>query len=201
MAEIRRPPRALAEAAITFLTRTLADYRAAQALATLRNWGRVRTTVTALGEYDSRAATAQSAYLRLISIDEAYCDALSVQAIRGTLANPDRFLSLLLDEHEINASSNWKKREETFSQYHGITLSKFEQWQLLSAGIQARNAIAHGLGSLTGRQRTALATQQRRLSKVRIGLLGIRLQISSEAVDECVRFSKAFVRWLDSRLA
>jgi hypothetical protein len=186
---------------LTFLARTHADFRSSYAAAAIRPLGRIRSTQTTLGSHDSRLATAEGAYLRMISIDEAYCDALSIEVLRGAFPAPDRRLQELIAEHELRACSSWRNRADAFATYHGVKLSQFPDWAKLKAGVEIRNAIAHGLGGLTVRQRDEAAKHRRTFAQNQVVLVGFRLEVRPDAVKECLRYSAAFIRWLDGQVS
>ena len=66
--------------------------------------------MTALGSYDSRAATAESSYLRLVTIAEAFTDALSVSVLQG-VAQPEERLLGLIAQYELRAAEPVNKNE------------------------------------------------------------------------------------------
>jgi len=196
---LRRPPSLLAESALTLLARTAGDFRLAYGLAVVRSIGRIRRTVTALGSYDSRAVTAESSYLRIVTVAEAFADARSVTLLQG-LARPEKQLLGLVAQYEVRSNYTWEARRESYERVHAVRFVDCPDWTNLKTGAEIRNAIAHGLGTLTVRQRGELARWQRRFPQVRVRLDGYRVEISPEAVQECLRYVSAFVRWLDAAL-
>jgi len=154
-------------------------------------------TDTLLGTYDSRLATAEAAYLRLISIDEAYCDALSSYVLRGAIQNPGRYLEALLSEHEVKATSNWRERQDSMTTFHGVRLTDCPVWGDVQTGTQIRNAVAHGLGTLTPRQRAKIRYHRESFAALDVQMAGIRVIVTFDAVLRCATYSKQFVAWLD----
>jgi hypothetical protein len=194
---LRRPATTLAESALTLLARTAGDFRLSYGLALVRSAGRIRRTVTALGSYDLRAVTAESSFLRLVTIAEAFTDSLSVSLLRGR-AQPEPQLMGLVNQYELRAGPTWEARRESYERIHGVRFGACPHWASLKIGTEIRNAIAHGLGTLTVRQRAELAKWQRGFPKVSVGLDGYRLEVTPDSIQECMRYASGFVRWLDA---
>jgi len=183
---------ALTEEAQQLLAATYADFdRATPA----RRIGRMVGSGP-LGAYDSNRVRCESAYLRLISIVEAYVDSLCSELFRQQTSHQGPMFRALVAAAEARASTNWDERKTAFNDYHSVSLSSCSRWSEVDAGIYVRNAIAHGLGSLTRRQRS-----QKVRSKIRsvdVAVVDNRLVLTDVALVRCLSFSNDFIRSIDT---
>lgn len=65
--------------------------------------------------------------------------------------------------------------------------------------VDARNAIAHGLGSLTRKQLQKRSKVSARLAQAGISLARDVLKLQPANVERCATVMKDYVRWLDAR--
>ena len=98
--------------------------------------------------------------------------------------------------------STWAKRQREWKRRYKIDFQDrkvFSTWPIVEGYIEARNAIQHGLGRLTGQQ---LSSRRRpdtlkRLASTMIDLHGTRVVLNQRCVHECKSSSEAFVVALD----
>jgi len=191
---LRKVPRAVTEAAQQYLHATYLDYeRSARAAA--HRLGRVLTSNTALGAYDSESASKQGCFLRMISVVEAYVDIVSAALFRETAPTTDDLVRRLVEQAELRASTTWSERKDAFERYHQIKLGQLARWSELDAGIEVRNTIAHGLGQLTHKQRSGSAA--RKMSSIGVGLSDSRILITDAGLQRCRDICLDFIRSLD----
>lgn len=94
----------------------------------------------------------------------------------------------------------WKKREGAYLKYAGVNLEHdIPDYQKLKGFVEARNAIQHGLGSLTDLQ---LGADRRRDTFDALAVAGIPLQgdtvvIQRSSVERCRTVSERFVLAVD----
>lgn len=135
----------------------------------------------------------QAAFFRLVSVTEAYLDALSMQELQRAQPFTGQPLQTMLTEHEITATANWRSRTQNYKDYHGVRLGPLPGHTSVMAAVQVRNAIAHGLGRLTARQRgnADLATQVARLDvsigSGRMHLAGTTLALTHVACADLIK--------------
>lgn len=194
---VRRVPRAVTEEAIHYLHATYVD-QIRVAAATPPGRGRVLTNATALGAYDSAEATKQACFFRMISVVEAYLDTLSAALFRERAPTSHDLVRRLIAAAELRASATWDERKTAFANYHGVSLGQLARWSELDCGIEVRNAIAHGLGKLTPRQRTKRV-------RTKIGQIGVRLSdgavvVTDASLQRCRDACVEFIRSLDNAL-
>jgi hypothetical protein len=147
---IRIVPFAVTEEALRLLQATHADFTR---LPMPPPRGRLRIgTTTALGPYDFSQVRAQSEYLRLVSIVEAFVDTCCNHLFDLKTQGHDLFVSNLADAARDQASNSWEERKKAFATYHDVPLGSCAGYSDVAAAVQVRNAVAHGLGSLTRRQ-------------------------------------------------
>jgi hypothetical protein len=132
----------------------------------------------------------------MVTVAEAFTDALSVSVLQG-LARPQENLLGLVAQYEFRGNFTWEARRESYERIHAVRLGECPHWANLRTGVEIRNAIAHGLGTLTVRQRAEVSRWQRRFPEVGVRLDGYRIDIGPEAVQGCLRYVSGFIRWLD----
>jgi hypothetical protein len=192
-----RPPSLLAEAASLLLRSTLYDH--STTVSRFPAIGRILSSPTALGHSDGEQARRQAAFLRMVSITEAYTDALSEQVLRRSVPTGSRSAELLLEEYLLKSAQTWSARKTAFVVHHQKPLTTFPEWQYLSSSIDLRNSIAHGLGGLSNRQKQSALSTIRSIRKIGVEYVGGRFEIWSHHVYEIERRSRAYVLWLDAQ--
>jgi len=132
----------------------------------------------------------------MISIVEAFVDTLLAALFRENAPMTHDLVRRLVETTELRASITWDERRAAFEGFHGVRLGQLDRWSELDAGIEVRNAIAHGLGRLTPRQQEkALAGK---LSQVGVSVRDGAVIISSESLLRCRDVSVAFIASLDA---
>jgi hypothetical protein len=134
----------------------------------------------------------------MISVVEAYVDIVSASLFRESAPTTHDLVRRLVENAELRASATWHERKEAFETYHRIRLSEFVHWSELDAGIEARNAIAHGLGQLTTRQRSGKIVSK--LSQIGVAVHDGSVVITDTSLRRCRDVCIEFVRHLDTEL-
>lgn len=154
--------------------------------------------VSHLGRYDFDQVWKQSAYLRLISIVEAFLDTCSGQQFDIRTSGTDAFIRELANDARDTSLRGWRERQAAFKKYHGVTLGTCSGWRDIDAAREVRNSIAHGLGRLTSRQQSRTARQK--IESVGVTLRESHLVINHGALDRCARSSVDFILDVDQKI-
>lgn len=185
-----------AEDTLFLLRQTFADgVRDVAAAGFGRHGGGVGLT----GTFDPRAVQRQGCYLRLVSLVEAYVDVMSSELFQAELAGASTAASILLQQAEAAAVKGWPDREDAFKKYFTTPLSARAGHVDLKKCTDVRNAIAHGVGQLTQRQRNALTRQ--RMADVGVPVRDNWVILTDDALRMCLSTCVAFVGGLDRALA
>jgi hypothetical protein len=141
----------------------------------------------------------ETAILRLVSVIEAFVDALSMHRMGKLVDSGDAVVARMLREFELSSSISWQNRHDTYRAYHGISLPSQSGWQAVKAGIEVRNCIAHGLGNLTAQQRSKsnLASVLKPLD-VTVG--GNRMHITEHTIPTLGMRCRGFVTEVDAAM-
>jgi hypothetical protein len=138
----------------------------------------------------------EAALLRLVSVVEAYVDAVSMFRMGLVVDSSHVLVAKMLEDFEVGSSSTWQQRHDSYEGYHKFSLKSRSGWQVVSASIEVRNCLAHGLGNLTAKQRgkTALPST--------VGLIGVsvgsnRMHLGATTVATVGRGCNEFVRDID----
>lgn len=124
---------------------------------------------------DAEQIQCQSTLVRLLSITESFSSQLLLREIdkaatRARSASIDR----IWDDAAIRGTSTWREQKDAYANWLGIK----EDWTVVERLAEARNAVAHGLGTLTRRQLRNEASVRDKLKKAGIALTGIRIVLS-----------------------
>ncbi len=188
----------LGDGAISLLAGSVADYDAVSRVGP--SSGRIFWARNALGAYDFNNARAQNYLFRCVSIIEAYTDAVLEAMFESVLVGSPAAASLLLEQHLQSATQSWGNRKRSFREHHELSLGAFGQWSKVMALVDVRNAVAHGLGSMTRIQRLNPQGTIERLK-----LIGVRIEAAELLVDRtnvviAADVASTYVRWLDAKL-
>lgn len=141
----------------------------------------------------------ETAILRIVSVIEAFVDALSMHRMGKLVDSGDVVVARMLREFELSSTTSWQNRHDSYKTYHGVSLKSLSGWQAVIAGIEVRNCIAHGLGNLTAQQRSksGLATTVKPLDVI-VG--GNRMHANDRTVPTLARESRRFVSAVDAAM-
>jgi len=100
--------------------------------------------------------------------------------------------------------SSWFARNRVWRETEQIDVedqTQFPDWPVVLGFVEARNAIQHGLGSLTRRQLSPRyrASVLNALVAAQVRLSGSRIVLTDQAVATCFRHCSAFVLSMDIR--
>jgi hypothetical protein len=145
----------------------------------------------------------QATLFRIISIVEAY--AVQELVVRFEPHAPSPRSGILDDVYvaaEDRAIGSWPGLRDHYRRWFDIRFTTFPSARRVQAMIDARHAIAHGVGELTRRQARKNQDQLvRELRTIGVGVVGQRIQVSKDSVSRCVQVAITFVLWLDEALS
>ncbi|WP_460626704.1 hypothetical protein [Intrasporangium mesophilum] len=133
-----------------------------------------------------------------MSIVEAYVDSLSSDLFQTRTVDTDQMIRNLIKAAEEEAENTWDTRKTAFRDYHLVPLGDCSSWSKIDAAIVVRNAIAHGLGSLTRRQRNRKDRQKVRDAKV--GLTDDVIHVDGTSLSMLLGAADSFIRDVDRRV-
>lgn len=192
---MRIAPLAVTEEAQRLLRATRADFGR---LPSLPSMGRITSTSAHLGSYDFEQVRAQSEFLRLVSIIEAYVDSISDHQFDLQSIGRDQFAQSLISVARREVADSWQNREAAFKDHHGFSLGQCSKWSDIKAARDVRNAIAHGLGKLTAKQRNIKTRGT--ITAAGVLLRGDAIVLSRKSLERCVDSGVRFINDVDSRL-
>lgn len=190
------PQLSLTEAALSLIRHASEDIPAASASGPRPG----RLLINSMGaSTDPVVWLREAALLRLISIVEAYVDAVSMHRMGAFVDTKPTLVALMLRDFELTSSNTWQDRHGAYEAYHGFSLRSQNGWAQVKAGIEVRNCLLHGLGTLTAKQRgqTKLASLVR-IIDVSIG--SNRMHLAATTVSKLGSGCQALVRAVDSSL-
>jgi hypothetical protein len=139
-----------------------------------------------------------SAIVNMISVFEDFAVAALKRRVDDVLAASDALTDTARDLTRVRIENGWDARRRLAVDWFGFKPREFQPFLGVEAFIEARNSIAHGLGSLTRRQLSkdrGVSTKAKLLS-VGIDVKGTRLDIPDRSVLFCGICVKAtIVRW------
>ena len=139
------------------------------------------------------------AILRLVAIAEDFSFGRLADKTEHLL--PVHHLVDLLWDSELDRSGDtWHGRLGLWQRLYGVNVrDTFPSYSALAGFIEARNAITHGLGELTRRQRGARERTRQRLRQAGVGVQHDAVVVLEEQVEFCAQVVREFIVWLDAR--
>jgi hypothetical protein len=135
-----------------------------------------------------------------VSIADEFTVSLLVELTEAKLPTDHR-VAELWDQYVDRHTDSWEQRFKSWDSLHGVTLNAFPDYPPLWGFIEARNAIVHGLGNLTRKQRKREKTVLGRLRTARIATVGSRVILTADNAADCASVVKALIHWLDDQAA
>jgi hypothetical protein len=105
----------------------------------------------------------------------------------------------MVEDVELSSTSNWAARQAAFQLHHQLKLSDCARWSDLQAAIQVRNCLAHGLGSLTAKQRRNMGLAKQ-VAVLDVSIGGGRMGFGATTVSKIAGICYAFISDVDVRL-
>lgn len=182
------PRRSITEAALVLIREITLE---SDSRTSARKPGRIRTSYNYLGTLEPDVLQAEAAIFRYVSIVESYIDTLSLNLLGEALPYLDPIVKILVDEYELQSTSNWDRRHDKYNKIHTIHLKGCTDWNKVNAAIEARNTIAHGLGRLTPlQQKKSNISSMFAPIGVSVNAGRIRLSLATAGIvrDACIAF-------------
>lgn len=147
------PPSLIAEEYSRLLMQALAQHRRSEYAIAARPPVRGRLAVLPSG-FLSRQVRHQAALVRLVTIAEAFTSMRLISGLERHLPFPtSSFVAEIYYREENSATAGWQQMGSRYKKsLGGVELAKCDGYPTVMAMVEARNAIAHGLGVLTRRQ-------------------------------------------------
>jgi len=147
--------------------------------------------------YDPVQTAHQSALIRLASITESFC-AEALVAAAESLSQPglNPTMQIIWNDAVISATRTWHDQKKSYDTWLQVKVS----WETIDAIADARNAVAHGLGSLTRQQLRNETAVQARLKKLGVSVIGRNVELSDSSLYGLGARCRDFIVGLDAAL-
>jgi hypothetical protein len=143
---------------------------------------------------DPEQIQCQSTLVRLLSITESFTSQLLLREIDKAAARArSASINSVWDDAAIRGTSTWQQQKDAYINWLGVK----EDWKVVDRLAEARNAVAHGLGTLTRRQRRNEASVRTKLKEAGITLTGIRIVLSDAALASAATGCRDLIRRID----
>jgi hypothetical protein len=192
---MRRVPLELTELAVTLVNAAHASFSTLEQPIEVRL---AKATTGPLYGPSNQQLRSHAAFLRSVSIVEAYIDTLSSSLFVYHGNSRDQLFQRLAAMAQEQSESSWDNRKENFRTHHGVILGDRLKFSDLDAAFVVRNAIAHGLGALTRRQRNS--KDRKKVVQIGVGLSDDRVYISEMALERLRSSSISFINDVDQAL-
>lgn len=184
---------ARAEASIALLFETLAIHRQRSVRSGTLS---PRLSVMSRGG-DPEQPYRQLTLLRLVSITEAFCaDQLYELGEIHVRPSETPARASIWDRAADDALGSWPKIRASYKAWFSIT----PPWGAIEDLIEVRNAIAHGLGHLTRRQRKSEQSTRDKISRAGIRLDGDRVILEEVDLTTAARTCRELIQALDTEI-
>jgi hypothetical protein len=137
------------------------------------------------------------AVLRAVAIAEDFSLTRLVDLTEGLLP-PQPLVQELWRTEQKQSLDTWPRRLDAWKRLHNVRIkAKFPARLQLLGFIEARNAIAHGLGELTKKQRIDQQATEQRLENAGIKTTRNRIILKPNNIERCAEVVGLFIVWLD----
>lgn len=165
----------LTETAVLLIKTTHKDH--ARTVAALSG-SRTSTTRTRLGVHNSLGNQRHACLFRMVSIAEAFVDIVLETSLRQLVAATTPTAETLMSMAMVKLDT-WAGRSDFANMFDLPAVNKHTKWSQVRAATDARNSIAHGLGSLTRKQD---AGTKRTLEQIKIRVVDRALVVDEAAL-------------------
>jgi hypothetical protein len=142
----------------------------------------------------------EDALTRVVSIADEFTFGLFIEVAEARLPVDPR-VEVLWERYVERDADTWTQRFGAWENLHRVPIKTFPRYDRLLGFIDARNAIVHGLGSLTRKQLKTRHKVTGHLKSAGIGLSGTRLVLAPQHVRDCAAVVRGLIEWLDGEAA
>jgi len=179
-----------AENASALLFQTLGAHRTAVAALRPRPRGRL----AAGGPGEATQIQCQSSLVRLLSITESFAAQLLLGEVDKAAARAkSASINSMWEDAAVKATNTWKEQKTAYKNWLGVD----PDWKVVERLAEARNAVAHGLGTLTRRQMRNEQSVRHKLKDAGISLVGIRIVLSDAALASAAAGCRDLIHRVD----
>lgn len=197
-------PSVACEAAVKRINFALAQHRRTQVTLAAANAISGRLSVLPPGTTSTLIRT-EGTLVRIISIAEAFCFGQLASRMEAHAPPPrSKLVDALYLDAEQRATSSWSAAQGAFNQWANVNLhDQKTTWQNFLSIIEARNAIIHGLGDFTGRQRRAgnFGDHRTRLAALGFVVTNTSVRVTAPALDASAAAIRDVLNWVDEKIA
>jgi hypothetical protein len=187
---LREVPLGITEEALALLRFT---YWEAAKSADTKSYGRIRSRTNSIA--DPVPFSKELAYLRIVSIVEAFVDAVASELFSTYRIGQSETLRKIVASVETKSASNWAERRESFKKYHGVTLTNANRSRQVQTCIMVRNAVAHRLGRLSDSRRSLDLVAE--LKTINVEVSGESVVVDLPALQTCLNVATEYVESID----
>jgi len=143
---------------------------------------------------DAEQIQCQSTLVRLLSVTESFASQLLLREIDKAAARAQSTsINRIWDDAAVRGTNTWSDQKKAYENWLGVR----EDWKVVERLAEARNAVAHGLGTLTRRQLRNEASVRSKLRQAGITLTGIRIVLSDAALSSAAADCRSLIHRLD----
>lgn len=179
-----------AEAASKLIFQTLGAHRDTVAHIRVQGTRRLATQSSS----DAEQIQCQATLVRILSITESFTAELITKAIDSAVSRADSAsVNWIWEDAAVRGTSSWTEQKKAYKNWLGVR----EDWKAVERLAEARNAVAHGLGSLTRRQLRNEQSVKDKITAAGIDVQGRILIISDEALGQAATACRDLIHRLD----
>lgn len=181
---------ARAEAASVLLFNTLGAHRVTVAGMQTRQAGRLGLVTP----FDAEQIQCQATLVRLLSITESFTAELMTSTIDSAVSRAASVsVNKIWEDAAIRGTDSWSAQRGAYKAWLGVKLD----WGVAEQLSEARNAVAHGLGSLTRRQLRNQESVRAKLKAAGIDVQGDIIILSDAALASAAAACRDLIHRVD----
>ena len=149
--------------------------------------------------FDLEETAIAGGLLRIISVTEEFTSSTLIREIERRIPIANNQVARIWDATSNDLAMSWQRVCTGWKDLLDINVEQSATFKQLHPFIEARNAVTHGLGDLTRKQRSKQggAAVKAKLASAGFQLVGNRIMLSQADVAKAATVAVGFIKWLD----
>ncbi|WP_344064410.1 hypothetical protein [Terrabacter lapilli] len=106
----------------------------------------------------------------------------------------DPIRTMIWEEVAIDTTRTWEAQKQAFKKWHQIS----PDWLQLEGLAEVRNAVAHGLGTLTRRQQRSHSSTMTKINRTGISIVNDEVVLEEQDLVSAARACRDLIHELDA---
>jgi hypothetical protein len=108
----------------------------------------------------------------------------------------DPIRTLIWEQVAIDTTRTWEAQKDAFKKWHQIS----PNWLELEGLAEVRNAVAHGLGTLTRRQQRSHSSTMTKINRTGISVVNDKVVLEEQDLISAAKACRALISQIDAEV-